>query len=186
MQTITWLFTKFTNLYWWQMILWVLYLIYFGKRSLNFWDETTDKGIIKGYQRAIFGYDREFKVYHIVLIIFDIPPAILGLTSPLLKKILCHKIYEFKPDKTPTYEFLVTVMSELIRDSQIVETNNPNFYDIWNEGLGEDYEKLTWYDFNDHDVVLGNIYEKNGLAAREFFAKKYDIDVRYLKAYYVK
>lgn len=108
MQNIIWLYTKFTDLYWWQMILWIVYAIYFFVKAKWFWDSTSQYGLLKGYREVIFGSDRIFKVYHIVLILFDIPPALIGLTFPFLRRVLCFKVYEFKPDKPVEYRYLIT------------------------------------------------------------------------------
>lgn len=90
-----WLYATLADLTWWQRLLWVVYLIYFITRSYKYWIET-EHGLRKGYRRMIFGYNKEIRLYHILLIIFDIPPAIIGLTFPILKRILSFKIYTFK------------------------------------------------------------------------------------------
>jgi hypothetical protein len=98
MGNISWIFTKFISLTWWQMILWGSYFIYFIVRTWAFWDETRES-LWKGYKRVIFSYEKYFRVYHIIRIIFDIPPALLGLLFPILRKLLAFKIYEFKSEK---------------------------------------------------------------------------------------
>lgn len=96
MNNLHWLYQSWVGLTWWQMLLWGAYFIYFLVRSWAFWDETRDNGLWRGYKRLIFSYDKYFRVYHIVKIIFDIPSAIVGLFFPILRRILTFKIYEFK------------------------------------------------------------------------------------------
>ena len=156
MNVVIGLFIKFKDLYWWQMILCGAYFIYFLIRSHDFWVSTDNSGILKGYKYVIFGYGKVFRVYHIVRILFDIPPAIIGLLFPVLKSILRFKIYEFKPEKPPEYNYIVTVQNELIRDSQIVDTSTEEFKKFWTVPCTvNDMEKLRWCDFDNHDVVLG-------------------------------
>lgn len=96
---IGWLWTVFTDLTWWQMTLWIAYTIYFVVRSCMFWGETEDTTLWNGYKRAMFGHDKYFRVYHVVKVVFDIPPAILGLFFPILRALLSFKLYEFKIKK---------------------------------------------------------------------------------------
>lgn len=101
MEELTWLWISFKSLTWWQMILWIVYTLYFIGRSYHFWDETKHK-FWKGYKNVIFGYDEYFRVYHIVRIIFDIPPAIVGLLFPALRKLLAFKIYKLNKNDEKT------------------------------------------------------------------------------------
>lgn len=100
MDFVTVLWTKFTDLTWWQMILWLAYAIYFICRAYAYWVETSgDKKFWKGYKHVMFGrYEKYFRVYHIIVIIFDVPPAIVGLFFPVLRQVLTFKIYEFKKE----------------------------------------------------------------------------------------
>lgn len=98
MAHLTWLWTTVRAFAWWQTTLWIVYTIYFGLRSWHFWEET-ETGLWKGYRNVIFGYEKEIRVYHIFRILFDIPPAIVGLFFPILRSILRFKIYEFKDEK---------------------------------------------------------------------------------------
>lgn len=92
--------TAFINLPWWAFILTIAYALYFVFRACAFWQEQKDNDSFwMGYRRVIFGYDKVFRLYHIVRILFDIPPALIGLTFPLLRKVLTMKIYEFKDEK---------------------------------------------------------------------------------------
>lgn len=94
------LWTQFTSLTWWQMILWVAYLLYFLIRSHSIWVLTSEYGIRKGYKYVFFGENpKYFRLYHLVRMLFDIPPSIIGLTFPFFKAVLKFKIYEFKPEK---------------------------------------------------------------------------------------
>jgi hypothetical protein len=100
MNFITAFWITFINLTWWQFTLVIAYTLYFCVRAYAFWEEQSDnKSFWKGYRRVIFGFDKAFRVYHIVRILFDIPPAIIGLTFPLLRKVLAFKIYEFKDER---------------------------------------------------------------------------------------
>lgn len=96
---LNWLWTSFVALPWWAMILWCAYTIYFIIRAWNIWDETTDYGVAKGYKNVIFGYEKHIRLYHVVRIVFDIPPAIIGLLFPLLRKMFSLKLYTFKEEK---------------------------------------------------------------------------------------
>jgi hypothetical protein len=116
-----WLYTKFIDLAWWQMLLWVGYTIYFLIKSHDFWVETDRYGLWKGYKNVIFDNERIFKVYHIILILFTIPPAVIGLLFPLLKAILRFKIYEFKPDKPKQYQYLVS--NKIGEEEYILDSN---------------------------------------------------------------
>lgn len=98
MDKLHWFLVSWQNLTWWQMILWVAYLLYFLIRTYGYWNETQG-GLRKGYRSMIFGNSKEIRLYHILLIIFDLPPAIIGLMFPTLRKILAFKIYEFKDVK---------------------------------------------------------------------------------------
>jgi len=100
---INWLFTKFIELPWWAMILWVCYLLYFISRAYSIWYETTQNGLKEGYKREFFGYEKDVRLYHIVRIIFDVPPALLGLTFPIIKSVLRLKLYTFKQKEAETH-----------------------------------------------------------------------------------
>jgi len=103
MKSLTWFWTGFISLTWWQMILWFAYAIYFVVTAYAFWDYTSDSyGLRKGYRRMIFGRDKYFRLYHIAKIVFTIPPATLGLTFPFLRKVLAYRIYQFKDEKKIT------------------------------------------------------------------------------------
>jgi hypothetical protein len=93
---MSFLLASFVGLLWWQMVLWFAYAIYFICRSWQIWRETNDFGIKEGYKEVFIGTDRHFRLYHLVRTIFDIPPMILGLLFPLLRKILRMKLYTFK------------------------------------------------------------------------------------------
>jgi hypothetical protein len=99
MENFNWLWIAFTDLTWWQMVLWAIYVIYFVVRSWQVWDETTSNGIIKGYRSVYFGYKREIRIYHLIRMILDIPCLVVGLFFPLLRKIFAFKIYTFKETK---------------------------------------------------------------------------------------
>lgn len=84
----------------WATILWIIYAIYFTYRACQIWIATDEMGIVKGYGYVFLGYNqRTLRLYHLLRMIIDIPPAILGLLFPLLQKIFSLKIYEFKEKK---------------------------------------------------------------------------------------
>jgi hypothetical protein len=91
------LWVQFTSLTWWQMIIWVAYLIYFLGRSWKVWDACRDLGIKKGYKWVFFGSNpKVFRLYHLIRMILDIPPLAVGLLFPVIKAIFRIKLYEFK------------------------------------------------------------------------------------------
>jgi hypothetical protein len=95
-----WFYATVMSLPWWATILWVVYLIYFIYRACKIWEWTNDYGIVKGYRYVFLGYKgKVLRLYHLLIMIFDIPPAILGLFFPVIKKVFSFKIYEFKDNK---------------------------------------------------------------------------------------
>lgn len=85
------------SLPWWAAILWVLYLIYFIVRACNIWYYTNEYGLIKGYKYVFFGDDpKDIRLYHLMRILFDVPPAIIGLSFPFVKAVFKMKVYTFK------------------------------------------------------------------------------------------
>jgi len=93
------LWVEFKSLAWWEMILWVAYVIYFIARAWKVWDETSTDGIKEGYKNIIVGNDKAYRLYHLVRTILDIPPLILGLLFPFLSWLLSFKLYTFKEEK---------------------------------------------------------------------------------------
>lgn len=96
MDWLNMLWVKFWDLTWWQMILWVIYLLYFIRRSYEIYDSTSIMGLKEGYKDVFIGNDKSFRVYHIIRTVFDIPPMLLGLFFPILNKILSFELYKFK------------------------------------------------------------------------------------------
>ncbi|MEK5060885.1 MULTISPECIES: hypothetical protein [unclassified Paenibacillus] len=90
------LYTSFVSLTWWQMILWAAYALYFIVRACHIWSETRDEGMVKGYLNVFLGRERVIRLYHVVRVILDIPPSIVGLFFPMLRATLRLKIYEMK------------------------------------------------------------------------------------------
>lgn len=91
---------RFIDLTWWQMLLWVAYAFYFLARAYTVWEEVTHYGFKKGYKNILVGqYKKDLRLYHIIRMIFDVPPMILGITFPTFKKIFGFKLYTFKDDK---------------------------------------------------------------------------------------
>jgi hypothetical protein len=100
MEKIKWLFATIGQIPWWLLLIYLAYAIYFISRAREFWDATTNDGLRKGYKYAIFGsYPKDIRLYHIFRIVFDIPPAIIGLFFPAIRKILSLKIYTFKEEE---------------------------------------------------------------------------------------
>jgi hypothetical protein len=91
MDSITWLWATITELAWWQLILMAGYTLYFILRAWAYWDATED-GLWKGFRKVLFKYDTHFRVYHIVRILFDIPPMAVGLLFPVLRNVLKWEI----------------------------------------------------------------------------------------------
>jgi hypothetical protein len=178
------IYTKFMDLYWWQMLLCGAYFLYFVTRTCQFWDATDDAGLWKGYKKLIFRYEKAFKIYHIVRIIFDMPPAVIGIFFPFLKKVLGHEIYKFKPDVLPKYEYLVTVSSTIIRDTQMVDTSQEGFNTLWN--VEDERDKLIWSDIDNKDIVLGTVYTTSGSEAEKEMSEKYTTDSRFLHSYRIR
>lgn len=94
---MNWLWTSFTLLPIWAFVLWGAYFIYFVCRAYEIWHETSDEGLWKGYKNVFLGYrQRTLRLHHLIRMVFDIPPAILGLLFPVIRKIFTLKLYEFK------------------------------------------------------------------------------------------
>lgn len=94
------LWFAFIALPWWAMTLWVAYTLYFIIRACEIWQATNESGMIKGYKYVFFGYKpKHVRLYHLVRIVFDIPPAIIGLFFPFVKATLRMKIYTFEDGK---------------------------------------------------------------------------------------
>jgi hypothetical protein len=94
------LWVSFTSLTWWQMLLWIVYALYFIYRTYSVFDQVNDYGLRKGYRYVFLGYyNKDLRLYHIARMLFDIPPMILGLTFPFFKRVLRFKLYTFKEEK---------------------------------------------------------------------------------------
>ncbi|MEK5036265.1 hypothetical protein MKY96_32970 [Paenibacillus sp. FSL R7-0302] len=95
------LWTALIALPWWVMTLWGAYTIYFICRAWYIWQQTTDDGLKEGYKYVFLGHKPKYlRLHHILRMIIDIPPALLGLLFPLIRAIFRMKIYEFKqPEK---------------------------------------------------------------------------------------
>jgi hypothetical protein len=93
------LWNAFFSLSGWQMVLWVMYLIYFVGRTYYYFDCAQDNGVIGGYKKVMFRNSNSIRLYHLFLIVWDMPMAVIGLFLPFLKKTLTFKVYEFKKDK---------------------------------------------------------------------------------------
>jgi|GEM_PF-6305177 len=96
---MSWVWTRFIELPWWAMLLWFVYALYFFIRAYHVWDETSDQGLVKGYRRVFFGHEKDVRLYHIIRIILDIPPALVGLFFPLLRFLFHLKVYTIRDGK---------------------------------------------------------------------------------------
>lgn len=98
----SWLWAAWTELPIWGMVLWIVYLLYFLGRSYKIWIETSNEGIAKGYKYVFFGRNpKHIRLYHVLRMVFDIPPAIVGLFFPFFKAVAKLKLYTFKqPEDT--------------------------------------------------------------------------------------
>lgn len=90
------LWNKFIALTGWQMVLWVVYLIYFVARTYAYWEAASDKGVWKGYRYVLIGKDTHLRLFHIIWGIIDVPMAAIGLFLPIITHTLTFKIYQFK------------------------------------------------------------------------------------------
>lgn len=99
MELINFWWQTFVDLKAWQMILFVIYLIYFVVMTYSFYVNSMQYGIIKGYKVTIFDNDTHFRLHHIFRIIWDLPPALVGLFLPLLEEVFTFKLHEFKKDE---------------------------------------------------------------------------------------
>jgi hypothetical protein len=96
---------KWTSLTWWQMGLWIVWLIYFLGRTYHYWCEADERGFLKGYRKAAFGTDTHVRLWHILRMLIDIPSAICGLFLPFIRDALTMKICELKDDKPKGKEY---------------------------------------------------------------------------------
>ena len=93
------LWNAYFSLTGWQMILWAMYFLYFVGRIWWYFCSAQEYGVINGYKQVMFGHGKALRLYHLLLIIWDLPMAIIGLFLPILKRTLTFKIYEFRQDK---------------------------------------------------------------------------------------
>jgi hypothetical protein len=91
-----WLFMSFWYLPWWAQILWVVYTIYFVCRVWTIGFNAIDNGVFKGFKKTFIGYSDALYLGHIVWIIIDIPPIIVGSLLPFIRDVLTLKVHKFK------------------------------------------------------------------------------------------
>jgi hypothetical protein len=63
--------------------------------------ETSEEGLVKGSRNIFLGENPQYlRLYHILRMIADIPPLVLGIFFPLIRWIFTLKLYKFKPQET--------------------------------------------------------------------------------------
>lgn len=90
------LWTAFFSLTGWQMILWIMYFIYFICKTYWYFVSAQEYGIIDGYKQVMFGRSNSIRLYHIFMIVWDLPMSMIGLFLPFLKKTLTFPVYRFQ------------------------------------------------------------------------------------------
>jgi hypothetical protein len=97
--SFTFLWNSFFALSGWQMLLWIIYTIYFLIRMCYYYSNANDYGVVIGYRLTVFGRDTHIRLWHIIRLVFEIPMAIIGLLLPTIKRTLTLQVYEFKTEK---------------------------------------------------------------------------------------
>lgn len=93
------LWISFLALNFFQMALCATYALYFIIRTRWYFSAAYDRGVVDGYKYVMFGRSTHIKLYHILLIIWDLPMAAIGLFLPFIKRTLTFKLYEFKKEE---------------------------------------------------------------------------------------
>lgn len=84
--------TLFIALTWWQMVLLGIYTIYTLVRGIHYFND--------GVKETLIGYRKNtLRLYHIILLVIDIPSMILGRFYHVIKFIFSAKLYTFKEKK---------------------------------------------------------------------------------------
>jgi hypothetical protein len=86
------------------MFLSAIYVLYTVFRSWYFYDSTTGykkKSLWQSYKDAMFGNSDAIRLYHIIVMIIDIPALCAGYFYPTIKRVFTFKIYTFKNEETP-------------------------------------------------------------------------------------
>jgi hypothetical protein len=96
---MTWLFISWWNLPWWAMILWAVYTIYFLVRVWTIGANAISYGVLRGYRETFLEDSKTIYLGHIVWMIIDIPPTIVGSLLPFIRDVLTLKVYTFKEKK---------------------------------------------------------------------------------------
>lgn len=97
-----WIYTSWRSLVWWQMFLSAIYVLYTVFRSWYFYDSTTGykkKSLWQSYKEAMFGNNDAIRLYHIIVMVIDIPALIAGYFYPFIKRVFTFKIYTFKKEE---------------------------------------------------------------------------------------
>lgn len=84
--------TLFIALTWWQMIILGFYALYTIVRGLHYFKS--------GVKETLLGYkEYDFRLYHLIVIVIDIPSMLLGRFYHVIKIIFSAKLYTFKEKK---------------------------------------------------------------------------------------
>ena len=79
----------FIALTWWQMVLLGIYTLYTLIRGMYYFND--------GVKATLLGYrEYDFRLYHLILIVIDIPSMILGRFYHVIKFIFSLKLYTLK------------------------------------------------------------------------------------------
>ncbi|MNW28110.1 hypothetical protein D3C74_49220 [compost metagenome] len=92
---MSWLFTSWWDLPWWAMVLWVTYTIYFVCRVWRIGANAIWHGVVRGYKESFLD-GKTIYLGHIVWMIFDIPPTIVGSLLPFVRDVFTLKVYTFR------------------------------------------------------------------------------------------
>jgi len=90
--------TTWVSLTFWQMFIWAIYIIYTAVRTWHYYDGTgyKRKGLWTSYKEAVFCNSDGIKLYHIIVMIIDIPAVIFGYFFPVIKRVFTFNLYTFK------------------------------------------------------------------------------------------
>lgn len=82
----------FISLTWWQMAILGIYFIYTLVRGTFYFND--------GVKETLLGFrKRELRLYHIILLVIDLPSMVLGRFYHVIKFIFSAKLYTFKEKK---------------------------------------------------------------------------------------
>lgn len=82
---------------WWAMILWVAYLIYFLVRTYAIGYNVSHHGLVQGYKYSFLDIGgNDLYLGHIIWMVIDIPPTVVGSILPFIRGALTLKVHTFK------------------------------------------------------------------------------------------